>query len=106
MTRFDLLYKDEDIGHYHCLSPINHFDYLNYFDWSTERILRWNGADSFALQLDKLHQNPLDNWTEWLCRAWDTLVATHAGKLARRTALPRGWRRDRCRPAAGGRGSG
>ena len=76
MARFGRILMDKDIGHYHCLAPEHHFHYLDFFDWTTERVLKWSGDDSLALQLEALRRNPLNNLTQWLCRAWDTLVMT------------------------------
>ena len=74
MARFERALQDRDIGHYHCIDPHHHLHYLDFFDWDTERILKWTGEDSLMPQLEALKKNPLNDLTGWLSRAWDTLI--------------------------------
>jgi hypothetical protein len=37
-------------------------------------LLQWSDDDQLTLQLARLEENPLNDLSDWMCRAWDTLM--------------------------------
>ena len=74
MSRFRHVCSEADIGHFQCIWPEFHVQYLAHYDWDDERELRWNDGESLQCQLDLLARVDFSKITTWLARAFDTLM--------------------------------